>query len=129
MKVWISGEVDASVGERFSAMMRVETLRNEALNSQTYDIPLDSWDCIAVIRDDDVFGEITRYSRKKRDMDFRLHIPYAEFIAVSSTQHEAMLFDMLRRSLTILADKRLGGAELDRLAEDATRVAVRHGWV
>ena len=37
MKVWISGEVDAQTGDAFQrAMMRVETLLNEALESQNY---------------------------------------------------------------------------------------------
>ncbi|HEX2733939.1 MAG TPA: Imm44 family immunity protein [Polyangiaceae bacterium] len=125
----MSGEVEASVGERFRrAMLRVETALNEALESQTYDLALDSWDCIAVIRDDELFEELTRYSRKKRDVDFRLRIAHAEFLGASVHQQEVMIFEMLRRSLSILADKGLAGLELDRLTPDATRVAVHNGW-
>jgi hypothetical protein len=129
MKIWISGEVDFHVGDAFRlAMLNVENALNQALEPQTYDLPLDSWDCIAVIRDDEFFKEITRYSKKKREMDFRLRISHSEFLAGSSIQQESMLFGMLRRSLMLLADKGLAGPELDRLAADATRVAVQHGW-
>ena len=129
MKVWISGEVDAQTGDAFQrAMMRVETLLNEALESQSYDLPLESWDCIAIIRDDEAFREITRYSKKDRDMNFKLRVSHSAFLAASPVQQEAMLFDMLRRSLTLLAGKGLAGPELERLVADATRVAVQHGW-
>jgi hypothetical protein len=130
MKVWISGEVDSDIGLSFPhALTRVEGLLNEAIASETYDIPLDSWDCIAIIRADDVFPEVTKYSRKRRDMDFRLRVDHAKFLAASPLECEALLFDMLRRSLTILGEKGLAGPELDKLSADATRVATRHGWV
>ena len=129
MKVWISGEVDAEVGDAFhEAMWRVDSLLNEELEKETYDLPLDSWDCIAIIRDDEVFGEITRYSKKKRDMDFRLRIGHTQFKTASPLEREALMFEMMRRSLTLLASKGLAGPELDRLAADAERVAARHGW-
>ncbi len=79
----------------------VEDEINKVIETKSYDIALDSWDCIAVIMEDGDFEEITMYSPKKRDMDFRLHISHKEFSICSSLDRQRMFYQMLRRSLDL----------------------------
>jgi stress-induced morphogen len=129
MKLWISGEIEAAVGDAFRhAMNSVENTINATIESKNYNLPLDGWDCIAILRDDEDFEEVTKYSQKKKDMDFRLKVDYQQFKAGPQLQREKLIYQMLERSLSILKDKGLPSEGLDELQSDIKRVASEHGW-
>ena len=82
MKLWIGAEMSADVADSFRVVrLRVESIVNGVIVPKSYDLPLNRWDCIAIVRDDACFAERVRYSPKRRDMDFRLRIDHAEFKA------------------------------------------------
>lgn len=119
MKLWIGAEGSADIADSFRvARNRVESAVNDVIMPKSYDLPLDSWDCIAIIRDDEHFAERFKYSPKRRDMDFRLRIDHAEFKATSPQQQITMIFNMLRRSLELLSDKLSSPAALKDLQVD-----------
>jgi hypothetical protein len=127
MKLWISGEVYADIADEFRvAILEVERRVNDVLADRDYALPLESWDVIAVIRNDSVFTEITKYSRKKRDMDFRLVIDHAEFKSADANQRKSLICDMLLRSLDLLEAK---GVSVERLRNDFREVAASDGWL
>jgi len=129
MKLWISGEISHEVGDAFRrAMLTVGKEINLASDGRAYDLPLDGWDCMAIIRDDGHFAERTRYSRANRDMDFRLGVDFEAFRTATSHGREALLYRMLLRSLAILRMKRLPAEPLDQLEADVRAVGRRCGW-
>jgi hypothetical protein len=119
MKLWIGAELDADVADSFrETRKRVESAVNDVIASKDYDLPLNGWDCIAIVRDDDSFAERVLYSSKTREMDFRLRIDHSAFNAGSPRERAALLFAMLWRSLALLAEKLPSAKRLPDLAAD-----------
>jgi stress-induced morphogen len=130
MKLWMSAEFSGDIEEEIRVSSNfVEDTINEVIEAKSYDIELDSWDCIAIIMEDDDFEEITKYSPKKRDMDFRLHISHKEFSNCSSLERQCMFYQMLKRSLNILTDKGANESGVENLILDICDIAKQHGWV
>jgi len=114
MKIWLSSELEGdTVFDGFlKAGNHVEEVIQKVLEDKSYDIRLDSLDCIAIIRNDInqegvVFDEVIRYSPKKKDMDFRLKIDYDKFKNGSDKDREILIYTMLLRSLNILKEKKI----------------------
>lgn len=129
MNLWISGEIDSSVGNAFrETLPLVRSAVRQAISDVDYDIPLESWDCIAIIRNDDHFNEVTKYSKKKRDMDFRLRIDYKAFYEGDSRQRCKLFCDMLSRSLEKLKQLGVNGPEMDRLSHDFHNAVRLNNW-
>lgn len=129
MKLWISGEIEGPIDEAFrDARKKMEQTINAVIEDKTYGLPLDGWDCIAILRKDNNFEEITKYSKKKQDMDFRLKVDYDKFLSGTQLQREKLFFNMLERSLALLKEKGLPADGIDQLHLDLKRVAAENGW-
>lgn len=130
MKLWIGGEISADVADAFrEARSVVEHTINSVISPTDYGLELESWDCIAIIRDDDEFTERTRFDRKSRDMDFRLVLDYARFKAAAAREQQSMIVEMLLRSLNVLAEKGLSPTGMARLRKDTESAAKKMGWL
>jgi hypothetical protein len=104
MKLWIGGELEASVADAFrTARISVETAINNLIEGIDASEAND-WDVIAILRDDEVYGERVRFS-KKDGMDLRLKIPFNEFLQASPDIQKTLIIDMLLRSLEIIGTK------------------------
>tara|TARA_R110000772_G_scaffold157794_2_gene268972 strand:- start:1443 stop:1823 length:381 start_codon:yes stop_codon:yes gene_type:complete len=106
MEVWIGGEIESVISDKFRlARIEVERQLTQYLSEKQYDIELDSLDCIAIIRDDSEFCEIHNYSTKKRDMDFRLIIDFEQFNQANHEECQNLILSMLLRAVDILGEK------------------------
>lgn len=130
MKLWISGEtaLGSNLNDFIKAFNNIENTINEVIVNRKYDLSLESWNCIAIIRDDDCFKERTRMCNNKTDMDFRLIIDYGTFCKASKAEMEVLIFAMLMRSLSILRTKGLNRKGLDDLEADVNAIGIQHGW-
>ncbi|OAL80414.1 hypothetical protein AY606_15455 [Acinetobacter sp. SFB] len=138
MQVWMSSESSKEVlnEEQLTqldvARNYVKNLLNHKLEHKSYDIPLDSWDCITVMMGPRGFEERVMYSFKKKSMDFRLKINYEEFKSTDDLGRQKLIFEMMLRSLDLLKikfekvrpklDQKLY-EELDRLKKDVLDIA------
>lgn len=124
MKVWIGAETQADAADSFRIVRNlVETSINTALVSKSYDIGVDAWDVIVVLRNDDVLDEICNYSAKKKEMDFRLKLDFRKFINGDLGARTATLFDLLCRSLDILGQKTEKTEGIKSLVDDVKLIA------
>ncbi|OZG70207.1 hypothetical protein BTA51_27465 [Hahella sp. CCB-MM4] len=130
MKLWIGGELQADVADNFrAARKKVENAINDEITRGSYEVNLVDWDCIAILREDNEFKEITKYSSSKKEMDYRLNINFQEFKNASAEKQESMIFDMLKRSLTLLKEKKgINVGEIERLIRDVDHVGKVNGW-
>ncbi|MGB8352285.1 MAG: Imm44 family immunity protein [Chthoniobacteraceae bacterium] len=129
MKLWIGGELSADIADVYrQARIIVENAINSTIQEVDYRLELDGWDCITIIRDDENFGEKLSYSKKKREMDFRLRVDHLRFRSADVLSRQAMLVQMLLRSIEILKQKGLSEEGLDRLLQDVRLVAQQNGW-
>ncbi len=122
MKLWMSGEVEADIFEKFrKSIVEIERNINSIIELKKYFDKLDDWDVIAIIRDDDTFSEITKYSKKNKEMDFRLKIDYSEFKSADDTRAKELIFCILNRSLVILREKGLCSKSIQLLKKDLSQ--------
>ncbi|WP_197035237.1 Imm44 family immunity protein [Oceanivirga salmonicida] len=74
--------------------------------------------------------ERTIYSKKKKDMDFRLQIDYEEFDNTDDLGRQRLIYEMLDRSLDILLEKKkLPLDAIEELRADVKEVAKEQGWI
>jgi len=116
----------------------VEDEINLKIETISYNIPLDSWDCIIIMMGDKSFEERIVYSIKKHDMDFRLKIDHVKFNSTDDRGRQKLIFEMLIRSLDLLEKKftkvkpklsPLVYNELERLKADILNVAKSKEWI
>ncbi|MCG2608188.1 Imm44 family immunity protein [Acinetobacter sp. SM34] len=111
MQVWLSSESSKEVlNEEQLTQLRlarnyVENTLKSGLEHKTYDLPLDSWDCITVMMGPGGFEERVMYSFKKKIMDFRLKINHEEFNSTDDLGRQKLIFEMMLRSLDLLKIK------------------------
>ncbi len=130
MKLWVGGEISAEVADSFRlARGTVEKAINEVIGNKSYDVDLNAWDCIAILRDDDAFKEIVKYSPKKKEVEFRLKISFERFRTASGIQREALIFEMLVRSLDVMKEKGVKVQGLEVLIEDVITLGSTRGWL
>ena len=138
MKVWMSSESSKEVlnEEQLTqlnvARNYVENLLNNKFEHKSYDIPLDSWDCITIMMGPKGFEERIIYSFKRKNMDFRLKINYMDFKSTDDLGRQKLIFEMMLRSLDLLKIKfekvkpKLNQKvyeELERLKKDFLEIA------
>ena len=138
MHVWLSSESSKEVlnEEQLTqlnvARNYVKNILNNRLEHETYDIPLNSWDCITIMMGLGGFEERVMYSFKKKTMDFRLKINYEEFNSTDDLGRQKLVFEMMLRSLDLLKMKfekvrpkldQKVYEELERLKKDFLKIA------
>jgi hypothetical protein len=129
VKLWIGGEIQADIGDAFrDARSSVERAINAEIETKHYDIPLSAWDVIAIIRDDTDFPEISKYSLKKNDMDFRLAIDHEAFKSGTRLEQQRLVYSMLLRSLSLLREKGISGSGIEHLTSDVIGLGQTQGW-
>lgn len=111
MQVWLSSESSKEVlnEEQLTqlnvARNYVKNILKNKLEHQTYDIPLNSWDCITIMMGPTGFEERVMYSFKQKTMDFRLKINHEEFNSTDDLGRQKLIFEMMLRSLDLLKMK------------------------
>ena len=131
MKLWMSSEFSGEIGGDLRAARNlVEDEINAVIEAKDYDFELDGWDCIAVIMEDNSdFDEIVKYSKKKRDMDFRLHISFENFAFANALGQQKLIYQMLLRSLDLLIENGANVSGINALRVDVDGVAQKCAWL
>lgn len=144
MRLWISSETSKEVLSEEQSMIfyassnYVQDTICAYIESISYDIPLEGWDCIIVMMGENGFDERIYYSLKRKYMDFRLKIDHILFNMTDELGRQKLIFEMLIRSLNLLKEKfkiarpkinQKAFDELERLREDVMLVAKLQGWI
>ena len=128
MKLWISSETEVSVFDELRMVTNsVEDELGVYIADKKYDLELDSLDCIIILRNDSAFKEITRYSQKKKDMDFRLSINFDDFVTSNFTKRKSLILETLIRAIDILGTKKtINKDALQNLKDDLVSFGKKH---
>ncbi|KAA1154714.1 hypothetical protein EU510_00960 [Pseudoalteromonas sp. FUC4] len=130
MRIWIGGEIESSIEDDFrKARSKVEKSINENIEQNTYNIPVESWDCIAIVRDDEQLEELFAYDSRNNDMDFRLRVDYQRFLVGNSNEQEQQVFEICLRSLRKLQEFIGSSTDLSNLIKDVSKIGKLHGWL
>jgi hypothetical protein len=130
MKLWIGAETQADIIDKLRAARKeVETTINGVIENSSYDIELEKWMVIAVLRDDSVFNEIVKFSKARRWMDFRLRLEYERFARTDDSGRIEMLCELLLRSLQLLTEKGANAQGVSNLTHDVQAIAKSRAWI
>ena len=130
MKIWIGGEIESSIEDDFrKARSKVEKSINENIEKNTYNIPVESWDCIAIVRDDEQLEELFIYDSHNNEMDFRLRVDYQKFLVGNSNEQEQLIFEICLRSLKKLQEFIGSSTDLNNLIKDVSILGKLNGWL
>jgi len=123
MKLWMSSEAMQIVGSDLSRVSNfAETVINEKLVSINFQIDgVDEWAVIAMVLEDNPilseYKEIQRFHRKGKVLEYRLRIDYQAFLNSDDLGKVQLFFDMLLRSVDLMATKKIPQAKIDILKE------------
>mgnify|MGYP003628717930 CR=1 FL=1 len=128
--MWIGAEFSGDIHEKIrNSRNLVEEEINKEIEDNSYEIVLDSWDCIAIIMEEDGYDEVVKYSAKKAEMDFRLKLDYVDFVEGTDLDRQKQLYNLLLRSLDLLLGKGLADKGTTELRADVKKVGSKQGWV
>jgi stress-induced morphogen len=129
MEVWIGGEIREDLDDDFMAATdAVEDAVNDVLAGHDYAIPLEDWDCVAIIREDCEIKESTKYYRSQQRTDYRLRVSYEAFSGASEAKQRGMIFQMLLRSLNLLQTQLPDCEDVETLKDDLICAGHELGW-
>jgi Immunity protein 44 len=104
MKLWISGQVEAEIGDAFRhTMNEIEKLVNDKIEQSDYGNGLTDWDIIFIILEKDA-QESFKYDKKTTTSDIRINLNYQNFKRLDSLGRKKIFMDGLIRSLDELRD-------------------------
>ena len=106
-KLWISGEVQADVGDSFRrASNAIEGEVNQLLERISLGEKVQEWAYIAIIRKEDHpdYDEVIKKSSRGKALEFRLKIPHAAFASASPEEQIRLMLKSLSRSVTLMAE-------------------------
>jgi hypothetical protein len=129
MKLWTSSKAWREASEECSLLMRlIEKEINEELVSANFQMDgVDQWSVITIILPDDILGtfgcdEVQRFHRKRKDFEFGLRIDYQAFMKSDYPGKAQLIFDMLFRSIDIMATKKIPQPQIDALKRACIKV-------
>ena len=104
-KFWWSGETQADVGDAFAKTMKaIAAELNRLLADVSFGGKVEQWAFIPIILEEDSpdFGEVVKKSAQGKELEFRLKIPHAEFLAASPAERIGLIFKALSRSVDLM---------------------------
>ena len=122
MKLWMSGEVDADVGDMFRHALNVVELEvNEFIEKKNYGQGLESWDVICIISKTGG-DELCKYSKKNKETDIRIVVDHTRFLSGSSKVQKTLLMEALLRSIFLLKEKKVTDIDYENLKQDIEKL-------
>lgn len=133
MRIWLSSEVDHTVGEElWATRMAVEKAIQPKILTGNYGGNVAEWAHISMIFGE--FGppeykEIKRFHKKTGVCEFRLKIDYDDFKNGTPTKRAGLLVESLLHSLDLMGTMKGVQCDIPALRRDVIEVAKEHGWL
>jgi len=132
MKIWMSGELQDDIGiAAGQASNEVENTLNASLGDRDYGPAVKEWSLIPIItpREDERWGEIRKYHKRRKDAEFRLKINHAKFKAATPVGQRALICACLLRSIDLFPLLNVTGFDQQAFRADLERIAAEKGWL
>src|SRR5690348_9459827 len=118
MHLWMSGEVQADVGDAHrSARQAVEQAVNERLKDCSLSVDFDEWAFISIIlpHDHPDNPELKKKHAKRKVLEFRLKISHQDFLNADQIGRIGLLIDALKRSVDLMTEFRVSPQDRAKL--------------
>ena len=132
MTIWMSGELQLDIDQPYmAARAEIEEAVNSAISAKEYGGGVVEWALIPIIMDPGkgwVYREIKKYSKAKRETEFRLQIDYKSFRTADDMEQRRLVFAMILRSIEEGRRLNIPVFDLDGFEKDIRDVGIRKGW-
>lgn len=123
VRFWMSAEVDAKVYDDFRVIRaKIEADVKSLVKQHNYGKGLKNWSVLPIVLSTaakrDVFPEIKKVDLKKRECEFRLHVPLMKFREADMPTKFEMIKEVILRSLQLTEEAGIAPFEFDRLHKD-----------
>lgn len=123
VRFWMSAECDAKVYDDFRMIrIKIEADVKSLVKQHDYGNGLKKWSVIPVVLSTaakrDVFDEIEKVDLKKRECEFRLHVPLMKFRKADMPNKFDMIKEVILRSLRLTKEAGIERFDFDRLHKD-----------
>ncbi len=136
MKLWLSGEIDASVSEKFRLLiLKIEPIINSTIEDKRYGSAINIWGYISIIMDPNFlqtgfFKEIKRYRKKKKETEFRLRIDYNDFLKADDKKAVELICESILRSIDIARKEfHVKDFDIDQFRSDFINLLISQEWL
>ena len=106
MKFSMTGEVDEAVGDaEHIARNKIKPVLAGLLEDIFLDFSLDRWSFISIIlssRFASDYPEVARLHKKTKVLEFRLHIPFDDFLNANEHDQISMMLNAIERSIDMM---------------------------
>lgn len=131
MKIWTSSETSSGLGKGpGSILLDIENSFNSELSDKNYGSGIIEFTYIAIIlgKEFDIYDEIKKFHKKKKELEFRLKVNYSDFRNASEEEKYNLLF--LSILLAIDESKKFNISSYDQasLRSDFVELGVRYKW-
>ncbi|MBU9179969.1 Imm44 family immunity protein [Burkholderia gladioli] len=107
MKLWMSGENEADIGDDARVVRNaIEPVVNQFMEGQVFLEGFEKWAFMTIILSEKFisgFPEVAKVSSKGKVLEFRLRISHDEFKRASSVDKISMTIDALERSVGMMS--------------------------
>ena len=122
MKLWLSGQVEAEVGDAFrQTMNEIERLVNDKIGNNDYGKGLASWDIIFFILEGDS-QESFNFDKRTATSDIRISLNCQNFKSLDLKERKKIFIESLIRSLDELRDRGVTGVNWENLKADLSDI-------
>lgn len=126
MDVFFTSTGQGSLG---SKSMKIYYPMNETLSERLgdYGDGLSQWFLMFMILDRES-PERIMWKKKSKELDLRLNVDFEAFNRGSTDVRRTLLVQTMRRSLDIIADKKIADFDIDALKADFEEIVSSEGW-
>ncbi|WP_047296662.1 Imm44 family immunity protein [Pseudomonas lundensis] len=102
----MSAEKEARVGTAEHVVRnKIKPVLDEALAELSLEFDLERWSYISIIMPKDFvsdYPEVARLHKKTKVLEFRLHIPFDDFLSASEYDQISMMLNAIERSIDMM---------------------------
>ena len=106
MEFFMSGEIDAKVGDtEHIARNKINSVLSGLVENAKLNFDINRWSFISIILSDlfiSGYPEVAKFHKKIKVLEFRLQIPFEEFIGATPKVQISMILDAIERSIGLM---------------------------
>jgi hypothetical protein len=106
-KFWWSGEIEGDAFDPYrEAMKEIEGTLSPLLEGISFGPRIEQWAFIAIIRSEDHpdYDEVVKKSSRGKVLEFRIKIPYGDFVSASRNGQRLLALQALSRSVRLMGN-------------------------
>jgi hypothetical protein len=134
MEIFFTSYSQGKLGDEATVLyVQMNKVLTERLGDKDYGPGLSSWFLMFILVPPNFPGasdpERALYKKKDKSFDLRLHVPFDAYKAADRDGRRALIYACARRSLDMIAAKKIADFDIAALIADVEAIALAEGWM